>query len=446
MILQGGHKKLADYIFWITFIIFTNPGGILEALGEDSGDGGINMRDFLFVILLACYVVTFKRSDKEKDITFNSIKKYLFIFLAYFIIVFGFFVPIFRETAEYTPMFFIIKNRLTFIIMFLFVAIYKFYMRSYLIFYKVFIYSSIIIIPLFIVSIVTGFEILPVLNIRRSFTTLPRKFMVDYGLMPLLIPLGAIMLVFKFNIKYRKHIIAGFVLLFLSYILSITRRFIFGTFLVLILGLILNSYILKKPLFSLKGILRAILISVVISYGIFLSFPKYFDAGVMAFNETVHVFRYGETSSGKKDERLGFKRVFIVNLIKKYPFFGTGFDNRWRTAEGDRQGYEAADYPLLAAIAMSGIFGIIIFLPIYIVLVKALYKDIKFLRRNNYYINSFEQFLLISFILFFIYDLIRYIDWFYGIAKSSNPRWYFPLTLYLASRTVFYSNNTVESR
>lgn len=444
MKLEGKYRETVDYVFWITFIIFTNPGGILEALGEDSGDGGVNMRDFLFVILLGCYVLTFKKTDRVNDITFNKIKNYLYIFLLYFIIVFGFFVPIFRDSAEYTPVFFIIKNRLTFIIIFLFVAIYKFYLRSYLIFHKIFIYSSIIIIPLFIISIVTGLEILPVLNIRRNFTTLQRKFMVSYGLMPLLISMGISMLVFKFNTKYKKHIIAGFVLLFLSYVLSITRRFIFGTFIVLFLGLILNSYILKKPLFNMKGIFRSIFISVIIASGIFLTFPKYFDAGVMAFNETVHVFRYGETTSGKKDVRLGFNRVFIVNLIKKYPFFGTGFDNRWRTADGDREGYEAADYPLLAAIAMTGIFGLLIFLPIYIVLVKALYNDVKFLRMNKFNYFSFEQFLLISFILFFIYDLMRYIDWFYGIAKSSNPSWYFPLTLYLASRKVFYSNNSVS--
>ena len=93
--MEGIHKKLVDYVFWIAFILFTNPGGILEALGEDSGDGGINAKDFIFVILLVCFLVTFKRTDREKDVTFNKTKKYLFIFLAYFIIVFGFFVPIF---------------------------------------------------------------------------------------------------------------------------------------------------------------------------------------------------------------------------------------------------------------------------------------------------------------------------------------------------------------
>ena len=443
--MKGKYRKTVDYVFWITFIIFTNPGGILEALGEDSGSGGVNATDFLFVILVGCFLVTFKKTDKENDKTYIKLKKYLFIFIAYFSIVYGFFVPIFRDSQEYTPVFFIIKNRMAFMNITLFVLIYKFYQRSYPIFYKVFIYSSIIIIPLFIISVVTSLDILPVLDVRRNFTILKRKFMVDYGLMPLLIPMGVIILVFKFSVKYRMHIIAGFVLLFLSYVLSITRRYIFGTFIILILGLILNSYILRKPLFSVKGILRAILISGVISYGIFLSFPKYFDAGVLAFNETVNVFRYGKTTTGKKDERLGFNRTFIVDLIEKHPYFGTGFDNRWRTGEGDRQGYEAADYPLLAAIAMTGIFGLLFFLPIYIVLVRALYYDIKFLRKNKYNYQSFEQYILISFILFFIYDLMKYIDWFYGVAKSSDNVWYFMLAFYLASRSVFYSQKSLSS-
>jgi len=244
-------------------------------------------------------------------------------------------------------------------------------------------------------------------------------------------------------LKYKKYIIAGFVLLFLSYILSITRRFIFGTFIVLFLALLLNSYVLKKPLISMKGIVKVSLFSIVVFYVFYFTFPKYVDAGVLAFNETVHVFRYGETTSGQKDERLGFNRTFIVNLIKKYPFLGTGFDNRWRTGEGDKQGYEAADYPLLAAIAMMGTFGLLAFLPIYIILVRALYYDIKFLRRYKYDYYSFEHYVLIGFILFFIYDLMKYIDWFYGVAKSSDNVWYFVLALYLASRKVFYNKNVL---
>ncbi len=443
--MKGNKRTFFDYVFWITFIVFTNPGGILNALGEDlEGGGTIKYTDFLFVILVGCFIMKFKIVGKESDMTFNKIKKYILIFFAFFLVTYGFFTPIFRDSSEYTIVFFIIKNRMAFMNIALFIMVYKFYLRSYQVFYKIFIYSSVIIIPLFIVSIVTSIEILPVLDIRRAFTTLPRKFMVSYGLMDYLIPMGAVMLIFKFKIKYRKLIIAGFILLFLSYVLSITRRFIFGSFIIFFLGLVFNSFVLQKPLFSFKGVLKAIIFSTVVFYGIYLSFPKYIEAGVQAYEETVHVFKYGKTSTGQKDERLGFNRVFIVNLIKKYPYFGTGFDNRWRTGEGDKQGYEAADYPLMAAIAMTGMFGLLFFLPVYIVLVRALIYDIKFLRKHKYKPASFEQFVLISFILFFIFDLLKYMDWFYVLSKSSDNVWYFALTLYLASRHVFYSKNRSE--
>ena len=87
------------------------------------------------------------------------------------------------------------------------------------------------------------------------------------------------------------------------------------------------------------------------------------------------------------------------------PVFGTGFDNRWRTHEGDEQGYETSDYPLLAALAMKGLIGVLIFLPIYIILVKTLIRDVKFLKRNNLDTNSKEFFLYMLFILFFTINL-----------------------------------------
>lgn len=443
--LLGRRTELIDYVFWITFIFFTNPGGILQAFGENSGDGGINVTDFLFVVLAGSYVLTYHKFDYVNDVVYDKFKIYLFIFLAFYLVVFGFIVPIFNERPGYSPLFSFIKNRFIIINIFLFVFIYRFYLRSYLLFYKIFIYSSILVLTLFIITIVTGVEILPINEYRRNFTTLRRMFMPSYGLLPVLIPMGVVILVFKFELKYKKQIIIGFFLMFVAYVLSITRRFIFGTFIVYFLGVILNSFILKKSLFSIKKVLKAVLFSGIIFFGLYFSFPKYVDAGVLAFEETVHIFKYGETSSGKKDERLGFSRKFIVDIIKEHPFFGTGFDNRWRTAEGDIEGYEAADYPLLSAIAMTGIFGILFFLPIYIVLVRALIYDLKFLRRHKFNFQSFENFLLISFILFFIYDLLQYINWFYGIAKGSDyMTWYFILALYVATRKVFYNNYTIN--
>ena len=161
----------------------------------------------------------------------------------------------------------------------------------------------------------------------------------------------------------------------------------------------------------------------------------------------MRIIESGETSSGRKDVRLGFGKVFMQNLIKENIYFGTGFDNRWRTKEGDEQGYEAADYPLLGAIAMTGIFGLLFFLPVYVLLVKSLISDLKYLRNNkvNYY--SMEFFCFILFILYFIYNLMQYMNWFRGVSLSAQSSWYIYLAMYFASRQLFYNTqvNIIEN-
>ena len=80
----------------------------------------------------------------------------------------------------------------------------------------------------------------------------------------------------------------------------------------------------------------------------------------------------------------GFGKEFMQDLIVSNYVFGTGFDNRWRTSEGDKAGYEASDYPLLSAIAMSGVIGLLMFLPIYVVLIRTIQVDLKYIRKKRY--------------------------------------------------------------
>ena len=69
----GRYTELVDYIFWIVFILFNNPGGILKAFGENSGDGGINVTDILYVLLLVSFLLIFKFQLIKYD---KSIKCY----------------------------------------------------------------------------------------------------------------------------------------------------------------------------------------------------------------------------------------------------------------------------------------------------------------------------------------------------------------------------------
>lgn len=441
---MGNYSKIVDHLFWISFLIFTNPGGILFALGEDSGDGGINMTDLIMVVLVGCYVVVKMNSEANNDQSFIGLRNALIIFCIYYLVVFGFFVPTLKNNLNYSLVKSLIKMRHGVINIVLFFVVYEFYLRSYKLFLKYFIYSSIFVILLFLGTNMMGLDILPVKVMDRSFVDTQRLLMVNYGLMPLLISMGAVTLTFKFKIKYQKLIYIGFILMFICWLLSIIRRNIFGTFIIIALSLMFYNYLRHQPLISLQRVVGLMFYGLLIVGIIQLTFPKYLEAGIIAGQETLYVIQHGETSAGKKDARMGLGKDFMQELIVENSFFGTGFDNRWRTSDGDKAGFEASDYPFLAAIAMSGIFGLMFFIPIYYILIKTMILDVKYLRHHQLDVKSLETFMLILFLVYYLYDLLQYMNWFLPLSlfsHSGHKSWYVFLAMYLGARRVFYSKN-----
>jgi len=440
MKIKSNYTSLVDYLFWISFLVYTNPGGILMALGEDRGDGGINVTDFLFFAMVGFYGLIYYKNDRGHNESFKKIVKYLVLFLIYYFIVFGLFVPVFNETHSVKYSFILIKSRQTIYSVFFFIMIYSFMIRSRAVFFRLFLYSSVIIIALFLFTLVTGIEILPLAKANRGFVNIDRIFLEDYGIMPFLIPMGVIVISFKLNIKYKRLIILGFGLMFLTWLLSLTRRHVFGTIIYFFLALLIFNYLERKALLPIGKIVNILFYSLILGFFINIVFPKYVSAGLKTIEQTVYVIEHGETTTGRKDERLGFSRNFLIDLIEKNPMFGTGFDNRWRTGAGDAEGYETSDYPFISAIAMQGVFGILVFLPVYVVLLRCLLFDYRFLRTNKISSNSIDFFFLMSFILFFSYDLLQYMNWFKPVSRSTDHNWYIYLAMYLSARQLFYSN------
>jgi len=423
-----------DYLFWITFILFTNPGGIQQALGiYEFGIGGANLNDYLFVLLLFLYLILPHRQIRKTE-DYRLVKKYLFIFLVYYFLFFVYLTPILKDTNSQNIIFNLIKSRWAFYSIALFFITYNIFLNSYKIFFFLLAYSSILLLVLFFISVINHLEILPYANENREFIDISRYLLLSYGLMPLLVPIGVILVVYKFNIEYRKVLLTAAIMMFLAWLISLTRRHIFGAFIYVFLAAILYNYIKGKKLISFIPIFRIIFASFIIIIVVYFSFPKYIDAGAKIIDVTIYVIQHGETPNGKIDKRLGFNKTFIVNKFKDNPLLGTGFSNNWRTGEGDKAGYEASDYPLLSSFAMTGIVGILLFLPIYLLLIKYIYKDIKMLRKTGFNNESFEYFILILFIIVFTFHLLEYMNWFIFV---SNPgEYWFPvyIAMYLASR------------
>ncbi len=443
-----GEKKFQniDYYFWGLFIIYSNPGGILNALGLIGSEGGsITIRDLIFFLLVGCFVVMYL-NFKVNSTLYNKAIKYLVIFLLYYFIVFGYFTPILKLNEGHSFLFFLKKTRTTIYSILLFIMIYHFFVRSNVLFFRMLFVSSIFILILFIATIITGIEILPLDTLNRGFTKTKRIFLKSYGYMPLLIPIGAVVIVFfKKKFAWKNIVLIAFGLMFLGWLLSITRRHIIGTIIYLFLCLTVLNYFQHKALISVKKLFTVLIYVVGIGFLISLTFPKYIQATTLALEESISVVESGKSSSGGKDARMGFGKEFMQDLIKENLYFGTGFDNRWRTKEGDEQGYEAADYPLLGAIAMTGIFGLISFLPVYILLVRSLIFDLQYFRNHkNVNYHSLEFFSLIVFIIYFMYEMIQYMNWFSPVSLSGRSSWYVYLAMYFASRQLFYSSQSKQ--
>lgn len=430
---DGKQNAIIDYIFWSFLILFTDPGGIVEALKIYYVIGKVNYTDISFVILSICYLII-PKTQVLTDLTFIKVKRFMIIFILYFYVFYIVIIPKLNHTENYSLLFSIIKTRRTLYNICLFIYIYEFFKRRWDIFIKTFLLSSIIILVLFVQARITKINILPVNIMNRKFVNIDRNLMISEGLMPLLIPLGIVLAVFKIKTKYYLLIITGFILMSAAYIFELWRRNFIAVFIYAVLAVLIDAYIRGNLTKILSNALKSLIILVVIITSLYLVTPKYIKAAYIAILETVSVVKDNKTTEGESDVRLGLNRPFINNLFYRHPIVGTGFDNRWRNHDGDVQGYEAADYPLLAALAMFGVCGIIMFGPVYIMLIRILKSDLQFFRKYYKVNRNVMHLLSISLVIYFIYHLMQYINYFIFISVSENFINYFFLSLYLASR------------
>ena len=434
---NGNRNLLVDYIFWLLLIIFANPGGIAEAFNAHYIVGKVQLNDILFVFLSICYF-SIPKDSSILDSDFRKTRTYLLIFLIYYFVFHVYIAPQFNGIKSYSVMVSLIKSRHLVYYLALFLYIYQFSKRSLEIFLSLFVWSSITILLIFVLQMLFSFNFLPVYSINRGFVDIYRNLMVSDGFIPLLLPLGVTVLIFKFKIRLRNLILFAFALLPIYYIISLIRHDMLATFIYFFIAAILSAYITGRNALLFNRILIMLIIMVTVVITSYFMFPKYVDAARVSIIETFNVIETGKTSKGNKDERLGLDRAFIVNQFFNHPVWGTGFDTRWR-GSGEEQGYESSDYPLLAAFAKYGITGVILFLPVYLLIFRLLRKDLRLLKEIKPDHSSSSYLFLVTMILFFVFHFLEYFNWLYAIAAPENFfYWYCFLSIYLASRHNFY--------
>lgn len=433
----GDSKKPIDYLFWILLILFTNPGGILQALGAGESESGIGPVDIIFAGLFICFILIYNKDVFLEDKIFFETFKYFVFFLIYYLVFFSFFIPQFKNYPNYNFLETLIKVRHGLIHVLLVLMIYHFYLRSYKLFLSVFLYSSIVVLILFLLTIFSGNEILPTKTQPRRFVSIDRLFMYSYGIIPLLITLGTVMLVFHFKLRHRLLIILGYVLMSVAWVLSLYRRQILGVIILFFVASLISNYINKKKLVPVKKILLFLVYVVLTLFVVNFFFPNYIDAVFASIEEAYYVFEHGKSSTGQEDVRLGFGKQELQGKIGENFVVGTGFDINWRISE--KAGYEASDYPFLASIAMVGVIGMLIFVPVYYKFYKCIIEELKKFRIKNVKTDSLEDYMLLVFITFFLFDVLNYTYWFLPVSLFTHPdhfSWYFYFAMFFAARRV----------
>lgn len=429
-----------DYIFWISLILFTNPGGIQQALGVyDIYGSQVNLNDLLFPLMLLCFLF----ADKKNIYILKSTKKIsvaLIIFMIYYVAVYTLLIPGYKY-IDTNMIFNMIKARLAIYNISLFFFSLVFWKRSWNIFLKIYLASSIIVLSImFIQMAIPVIKILPLEFVNRGFISIDRQYLISYGIMPFITVIAAIAIVFKFKTNYNVQIILGLILMSIAWILSITRRHILGTIFYFTIALFMNGVISKNMLFkTAPRILRIVFSFLIIIILLLMIFPDYLEAAYFAIEDTIHLLRYGENTAGVQDERLNiFGRYTIIKEFENNPYFGTGYRHYWHTMIGDQAGFEASDYPFQSALAMFGIIGCLFFLPLYLMLINIIYKDLKNninIRVNRHYTL---QYLVLIFILYFIYEIIQYVNWFSPASLAIQTYFYLFLGMYCGARELWY--------
>ncbi len=410
-------KNIFDKIFWIAFLFYFDPGGYQIEYFGNLLFWRINISDFLFLIMIFCFLTINSNSffyKYSKQVNLKPLLIFLFLWSIYYIFVFGHFINQ-RNLGSFIVFF--IKSRHIFMSYLLIYPIYLFSIRSINLFIKYLSFLALFILSLYFITILFGVPLVPLSIFSRGFISEDRYLLLGYGDFFILPNIAMVTFIFKIRPKNFNLLSIVGIFMAIHWILTITRRHIFGMGIVFVLYLLLYQYIISKSLISMKMINKIVVVSSLLFLFGFIS-PRIGKILVVSAESTYSIFSTSQGNSPKtEDLRLGFNHPFFLSLISKDPYWGTGFDINWFVGEQDSEGgaYAASDYPFMASLAAFGFIGIGLFSFFYFWLIKFLYNSIMYFKNMKFIDSPFtktENILYIVFLGYFIFILLQYINYF----------------------------------
>jgi hypothetical protein len=284
-----------------------------------------------------------------------------------------------------------------------------------------------------LITLGTGIDLIPVMVFERyEGDDMMRLSIYSTGLFSILFPISFIVLLsakrIKLNIKYRKLLYAAGILMVVTLLITLSRRYFIsipGTLIVIVL---ISSYIFRRSrAFALAKILVPLgLILIIIN----LTLPKYVDYIYSISQDTFLLLTEGKDTRGEKEYRVsGTDDLEITkNYIKNNFLLGTGYTYLYWKGEYE---YASCSRGVVYAVAMDaanevpiyyiffgyGLVGFIIMVFLYSYLIKLFLRLFSLIRKRIGFLMGYPYEVL--FTIYILYTLAEKFTFsFYGLGKD----------------------------
>ena len=374
LIVIESSSKVKFIIFCFLVYFMLDPGGFLTAYFSKGVLMGVSFIDIITVIIV---ILTFLDKNSARLFFKNRMAKNIFlsllVFIIYRIIIWG----IIASGYSYQDFLrlVIVRERVSLYSFLLLIPFYMFFIKNgFKMFYNIIIFSSIIIVALYFITIIFGINIIPVVAYKRELGSEVNRYLLwGYGLIFFLIPSSILIYLNKIKIKYKNINYTGATLALLLIFISLTKNLyieVFGYF----IAISFLSRLLLKYKIS-KTILMVSILSIVIIITTNIIFYEYIALAEKQVNNIFSLATTGIDTEGNMNRN--WATPYIMAEIKENLFIGTGHGYMKFQNYDSIQAFDATDYPFLTHIMQYGVIGISIYLFYYYFLLKIIIRIIR---------------------------------------------------------------------
>ena len=342
-----------DISFWIYLNLYFDPGGYVSGFLGGNIFGRFNITDIIIVGIVFSFIAMKPNfSVIKKNHLFKQFISVLFIYLVYYFFVYGYITPGIHKDLNY-PIF-LLKNRNIIYGLIILFATYFFSLRNLMYFYSVTLFFGVISLSLYILTIITGVNFVPVVRFARySGSGMIRIAMTSYGMYYYLFSLSIIVYMLswigKLTFKYKKLLYYAGILMTFTMLITLTRRVILDVIGTILLAIMIITYIFrtKKIVAIAKFIVPTLALMIILT----LVMPKYIGYISTITQDAFSLVTTGEDTRGISDYRVSGEGPLsdVKRSIRENFWIGNGFSNiQFSGKHNQATSPRGADYAMMA--------------------------------------------------------------------------------------------------